>query len=191
MPRKRVICELHDSYLRSMMIKTFHSKDGGSCIFRWPFMGRDWWGVEVQESWINDAVEKTAPSSRGPRDPWLSGSGSDQLEILDWGTCPREAGHQAPGWAAQENEKETRLWPKVWGSICCSSVRSSTLSHTQRFQIKWDIYFFSKELCRSFLLCRCVLHSCILVCIVGHGYTTLWHTHGSPNLGQKTWPYNN
>ena len=30
MHRKRVTCELHDSYFRSMMIKTCHSKDGGS-----------------------------------------------------------------------------------------------------------------------------------------------------------------
>ena len=41
MNRERVICELHDSYFRSIMIKTCHSKDGGSCIFRWQFMGRD------------------------------------------------------------------------------------------------------------------------------------------------------
>ena len=47
MHRKRVTCELHDSYFRSMMIKTCHSKDGGSYIFRWPFMGIDWVGVEL------------------------------------------------------------------------------------------------------------------------------------------------
>ena len=75
MQRKRVTCELHDSYFRLMMIKTRHSKDGGSCIFRWPFMGRDWVDVELSynsvhrkfnQSWRNDAVEKTAPSRRGP-----------------------------------------------------------------------------------------------------------------------------
>ena len=105
MYRKRVTCELHDSYFRSMMIKTCHSKDGGSCIFRWPFMGRDWVGVELlynsvhrkfnqleirwvgeQKSWRNDAVEKTAPGRRGPRDPRLSSWGSDELEIR----CGRE-----------------------------------------------------------------------------------------------------
>ena len=31
---------------------------------------------------------------------------------------------------------------------------------------------FSKELCRSSLLCRCYDSVCICVCIVGHGYTT-------------------
>ena len=93
MHRKRVTCELHDSYFLSMMIKTCHSKDGGSCIFRWPFMGRDWVDVELlynsvhrkfNVSWRNDAVEKTAPSRRGPRDPRLSSWGSDQLEGRCW-----------------------------------------------------------------------------------------------------------
>ena len=56
--------------------------------------------------------------------------------------------------------KETLLWPEEWGSICCSSVRSPTPSHSKTlsnlfepFQIKWEVYF-SKELCRSSLLCR-------------------------------------
>ena len=87
---------------------------------------------------------------------------------------PERLGPQALGWAAQENGKETRLWPIEWGSICCSSVWSPTPSHTQPFQIKWEVYF-SKELCRSSLLCHCVLHACICicVCIVVHGYTTV------------------
>ena len=56
------------------------------------------------------------------------------------------------GWAAQEKGKETRLWPIVWGSICCTSVRSPTPSHTQPFQIKWEVYF-SKN-CVARLYCR-------------------------------------
>ena len=122
MHRKRVTCKLHDSYFCSMMIKTYHSKDSGSYIFRWPFMGRDWVGVELlynsvhrkfnqfgdQESWRNDAVEKTAPS--------------------------RELGPWASSWATLENEKDTLLCPEEMGrSICCSSVRSPTPSHTQPF----------------------------------------------------------
>ena len=122
MHRKRVTCELHNSNFCSMMIKTCHSKDSGSGIFRWPFMGRDWVGVELlynsvhrklNESWRNDDVEKTAPSRRGPRDPRLSSWRSDELEIR----CSRENQHterlvpQAPGWAVQENGKETQLWP--------------------------------------------------------------------------------
>ena len=144
MNRKRVTCELHDSYFRSMMIKTYHSKEGGSGIFRWPSMGRDWVGVELlyysvhrkfnqfgdKKCWRNDAVEKTAPSRRGPRDPRSSSWGSDELEIR----CGRENQHpERTGWAAQENKKERQLWPEEWGSICCSFVRSLTPSHTQPF----------------------------------------------------------
>ena len=96
--RKRVTCELHDSYFRSMMINTCHSKDGASGIFLWPFMGRDWVDVELlyksvhrkfNDSWRNDGVEKIAPSKRGPWDPRLSSWGSDKLEIR----CGRENQH--------------------------------------------------------------------------------------------------
>ena len=89
----------------------------------------------------------------------------NQLEIR----CDRENQHPAekselerrcwneehvPGWAAQENVKETLLRPSEWRSICCSSVPSSTLlSHCKTFsnpfkpfQIKLEVYF-SKELC--------------------------------------------
>ena len=70
-------------------------------------------------------------------------------------------GPQAPGWAVQENGKETRLWPIEWGSICCSSVRSPTPSHTQPFQIKWEVYF-SKD---------CVArHYCVVVYLAWKKY---------------------
>ena len=85
----------------------------------------------------------------------------DQLETR----CGRESQHperlgpQAPSWAVQENRKEMR-----WGSICCSSVWSPTPSHTQPFQIKWEVYF-SKELCRSSLLLCHYDSACICKCI--------------------------
>ena len=179
MHRKRVTCELHASYFRSMMIKTCHSKDSGSSIFRWPFMGRDWVGVKLLynsvhrkfiQSWRNDAIEKTAPSRKGPSGTpdWAVGDQmswrSDELEIR----CGRENQHperlgpQAHSWAAKENGNETQLLPIEWGSICCSSVRSPTPSHTQPFQIKWEVYF-SKELCRLSLLCRRYVYACICI----------------------------
>ena len=63
-------------------------------------------------------------------------------KMLEWehGMSP-----QAPGWVAKKNGKETQLWPIEWGSICCSSVRSPTPSHTQPFQIKWVVYFSKKK----------------------------------------------
>ena len=70
---KRVTSELHDSYFHSMMMKSCHSKDSGSCIFCWPVMGRDWVGVELLYNLVHRKFR---------------GVGE---KILDWGTCPREA----------------------------------------------------------------------------------------------------
>ena len=82
--------------------------------------------------------------------------GSDESEIR----CGRENQHpqrlapQAPGRAAQENGKETQLWPIEWGSIYCSSVWSPCVAHLHCVVVM-------------------ILHACICVCIVGHGYTTI------------------
>ena len=90
-------------------------------------------------------------------DPLLTRCGRESQHPAEWAT-------QAPGWAAQENGKETQLWPMEWGSICCSSIRSLTPSHTKTFQIKWEVCF-SKEVCRSSLLCRRYDSACICRCI--------------------------
>ena len=66
-----------------------------------------------QTSWWQDVVEKASTQQREPSGPRLSSWGSDELEIR----CGREnqrperLGPQAPGWAAQEDGKETQLWP--------------------------------------------------------------------------------
>ena len=170
MHRKRVTSKLHDSYFRSMMIKTCYSKDGGSCIFRWPFMGRDWVGFELlynsvhrkfNQSWRYDAVEKTAPCRRGPRGYRLSSLRSDEFEIR----CGRENQYLAE-WAPRPPVEQSRRTGKKrerGKSICCSSVWSPTPSHTQPFQIKWEVYFF-KELCCSSLLCRRYDSACTCTC---------------------------
>ena len=44
---------------------------------------------KFNDSWKNDAVEKTAPSRRGPQEPRPSSWGSDELEIR----CGRENQH--------------------------------------------------------------------------------------------------
>ena len=85
MHRKRVTCQLHDSYFRSRMIKTCHSKDGGSCIFRWEiewapnyYITRVKTGsqsVGDQMSWRQDAVEKASTQQSVPPGPRLSSSG--------------------------------------------------------------------------------------------------------------------
>ena len=90
--------------------------------------------------------------------------GSDELERGCWieEYVPERLGLQAPGWAAQENGKETQLWPIEWGvNMLQFYSDSNSLSHTT-LSIKWEIYF-SKELFRSSLLCRCVLHAYVYV----------------------------
>ena len=108
--------------------------------------------------------------------------GSDEWVIwCGWeNQHPERLGPQAPGWAAQENGKETRLWPIEWGTICCSSVRSPTPSHTQPLQIKWEVYFSKNCVARLYCVVVMILHAYVdvyvlCVCIVGHGhgYTTL------------------
>ena len=88
---------------------------------------------------------------------------SDESEIRCWieEHVPERLGPQAPGWAAQENGKETRLWPIEWWSICCSFVRSPTPSHTQPFQIKWEVYFSKNCVARLYYVVVMILHACI------------------------------
>ena len=97
----------------------------------------------------------------------------NQLEIR----CSRESqlserlGPQAPGWAAQENGKEMRLWPIEWGSICCSCVRFPTPSHTQPFQIKWEVYFSKNCVARLYCVV-CVLYADVYVLSIQQ--LTIW-----------------
>ena len=99
-------------------------------------------------------------------------------KMLEWGTCPREAGSPDPRLSSPGERERNAVMAIRVGSISCSSVRSPTPSHSKTFcnpfepfQIKREVYF-SKELCRSSLLCRCYDSACICVSIVGHGYTT-------------------
>ena len=118
-------------------------------------------------SWRQDAVEKASTQQSGPSGPQLSSCnwGSDESEIRCWieEQHPERLDPQASGWAAQENEKETRLWPIEWGSICCSSVRSPTPSHTQPFQIKWEVYFSKNCFTRLYYCVIMILHADVYV----------------------------
>ena len=124
MHRKNVTCELHDSYFRSRMIKTCHSKYSGSGIFRWPFMGRDSVDVELLYNSVHRKSNEFGDQRLGEK------------EVVDKTAASKELGPRASGWTTLENEKDTLLCPEELGrSICCSSVRSPTPSHTQPFQI--------------------------------------------------------
>ena len=56
--------------------------------------------------------ENKHPAEGGPQNPRLSCWSSDQLQRRCWNEehVPERLGPQAPGWAAQENGKETLLW---------------------------------------------------------------------------------
>ena len=74
-------------------------------------------------------------------------------KMLGWEHVPERLGPQASGWAVQENENDTRLCPEGLGrSICCSSVRSPTPSHSKTLSnpfrtlsIKWEVDIFLKD----------------------------------------------
>ena len=164
--------ELSLLYINLRPGQTCHSKDGGSCIFRWPVMRRDcvgelgwqygtglkshgivtnWctgrgWPVNCMTVisarwWSKHAIPKTAEVAYSVGQLW---------EEIEWTSnysvtrctgssircrieehVPERLGPQAPGWAAQENGKETRLWPIERGvnMLQFGSV-SNSLSHT-------------------------------------------------------------
>ena len=79
-------------------------------------MGRDCVGVELlynpvhrkfNQSWSYDAVEKTAPSRRGPQEPRLSSWRSDELQIR----CGRENQYQAE-WAPGHRLSRPGEWER-------------------------------------------------------------------------------
>ena len=82
-----------------------------------------------QTSWRQDAVEKASTQQREPR---LS--------------CPGE------------RERNAVMANRVGESICCNSVRSPTPSHTQPFQIKWEVYFSNNCVARRYC---CVVEVCL------------------------------
>ena len=103
----------------------------------------------------------------------------NQLEIrrvgekmLDWGTCPREAGHPGPRLSSPvERERNAVMANRVGVNMLRLCSVSNSLSHTT-LSIMWAVYF-SKELCRSSSLFRRYDYARICVCIFGHGYTTI------------------
>ena len=94
----------------------------------------------------------------------------NQLEIrpvgekmLEWGTCPREAGPPGPRLSPGRKGKKRCYSHKSGGQYVVVLFGPPTPSHTQSFQIYWEVYF-SKELCRSSSLCCRYDSTCI--CIV-------------------------
>ena len=144
MRRKRLTCELHDSYFRSMMIKTRHSKDGGSGIFLWLFMEEIEWAMNYN---ITQCPGNSTSLETREMEKWCSRENSTQQRARPPGlrlSCPGELERNADG-------------HKNGGQYVAVFVRSSTPSHTQPFQIKWEVYFSKK--CVARLYCCVVMHA--------------------------------
>ena len=92
---------------------------------------------------------------------------------------PERLGPRVPGWAAQENGKETRLWPIEWGGVnmlqFCSV--SHSLSHTT-LSIKWEVYFLRNCVARLYCVVVMILHACTHRCLYSWLwlYKTCWHS---------------
>ena len=150
MHRKRVTCELHDSYFRSMTIKNAIPKTAEMTHPDGQLWGDIKWAIEL----LYNSVETGSQLVWRP-DPLVTRCGRESEHPAEWASRPPV---EHPG----ERERKT----DGGGSICCSSVRSPTPSHTQTFQIKWEVYF-SKRLCRSSFLLLCRYDSeCICIYIM-------------------------
>ena len=111
---------------------------------------------ELKVRWVRDKMwlRKPPPSRRGPRDPRLSWR-LDELETR----CGRESQHPAesgpPGLRLSspgERERHNADGHKSGGQYIAVSVRSPTPSHTQTFQIKWEVNVFKEVFTRLYSL---------------------------------------
>ena len=115
--------------------------------------------VSLEIRWVGD---KSGRENQHPAE-WALRPPIEQLQLERrcWieEHVPERLGPQAPGWAAQENGKETRLGLIELGSIGCSSVRSPTPSHKQPFQIQWEVYFSKNCVARLYCVVVMILHA--------------------------------
>ena len=144
------------------------------------------WGSDELE--IRCCWESQHPAEGAPRPRLIS------LEIrpvdekmLDWGTCSREAGPQAPVWATQGNGKETLMAIRVGVNMLQFCSVPNSLSHTA-LSIKWEVFFLRtvslviivSSLC-SACMCRCICIMCL--------YN--WSPRPTIQTHDTMWLYNN
>ena len=142
MHRKRVTCELHDSYFRLVTIRHAIPKSEWAIelLYNSVKTGSQWVGVQWSEVSEEDVVEKATTRQKGPSGPpesWRSdelerrcGRESNHLaerglrdpqwvwrpvgeKRLRWEHVSERLGLRPSGWAVvQENENDTRLYPE-------------------------------------------------------------------------------
>ena len=113
MHRKRVTCELHNSYFHLMTIKHAIPKIEWAIelLYNSVKTGSQW--VGDQRSRRQEVLEKATAGRGGPQDFRLSLETRPVGEkMLEWQHVPMRMGPQASGWAAQENENDTRRCPE-------------------------------------------------------------------------------
>ena len=165
MHRKRVTCELHDSYFRLMTIKHAISKIEEATEWSLNYyitqsrQKSSEFQLEIGRSYRRDVIRKATSGRRG--------LGS----LLSWGPgklvirCSKESHHPAewaPGWASGERERHNVDGHKSGGQNIAVSVRSPTPSHTQTLSnpfrtltINWEVHIFiKKSSCVCLLFCR-------------------------------------
>ena len=130
MHQKRVTCELHDSYYCLMTIKHAIAKTEEVTHSDGQLWGDIGWAIEL----LYNSMKTGSQLVWRPDQFW-------RQDVVEKASTQLRAGPRAFGWAALESRKETLMSIRVGRSICCSSVRSPTPSHTQTFQIKWEVYF--------------------------------------------------
>ena len=93
--------------------------------------------------------------------------------MLDWGTWPREAGPQGPGWVTLENGKKTLMAINVGVNMLQVCSVSNSLSHITLL-IKWEVYF-SKN-CVARLYCVSSLWFCMHIHMCLYSWSWLYNT---------------
>ena len=117
-------------------------------------------------------------------DPLVTRCGSESQHPAEWAPRP-------PIEQPRRTGKKRSYGQIEWGSLCCSSVQSPTHSHTQPFQIKWEVYFCKNCVAYVYFVVM-ILHAYVdvyvsCVCTDGCDYTTCDYT----TLCRWLWLYNN
>ena len=115
----------------------------------WPWLCMDWISAICDAHKKKVGVELLYNSVKtGNQLVWWP----HQLERRCWNENMSQRG-LAPRSPVEQPRRtgKKRWWPKVWGSICCSSVRSPAPSHTSPFQIKWEVHIFLKTVSLVFV----------------------------------------
>ena len=142
-------------------------------ITQWDWKSVSWRSDELETRCGRESHHPTEGALGTPSEFWRPVG----QKMLEWEHVPERLGPQAPGWADKENENDTRRSPEGLGrSICCSLCSvSNSLSHTQPFQIKWEVYFFKEVFARLYSLRQYV--SCMYMCIYAYLLWWLYNSH--------------